>query len=789
MGFTEVDDRGTIAYAHHVDPTLHIVRRDADTAYVTRTVDQVPSWTIGGSPGQGVWVAGFGIRRIHFDSVPGAADRIASDETFSAEQGLSGRFATDVLFDREGTIWVTTDRGLDRLRRRRLTWKRDPSGDLAMSLVIGATGDALLLTSDPPTVRRAEDFSAVLESPVPIDNGYRDSERTVWLSTLTSLVRWDASGLDTVPPPVLPDGMPFAVLGMARQQSGRLWVSVTGSGLFHLDDGAWTFRSILPGRGDWAPVDMQTDRDDRLWLAYRDQVAVVVGDSVRIFDRSDGLGIAPLTALAADREFVWAGGEQGLVFTRGDRFHPLRLVDDLNLSVASIVPTNDGLWLGTSSGIVHVPREEIKQLERDISYPVRSELFAVDSDLPDPLRFTNSARTLRWAAEDGSGVLWFLTNSGVARLDPRRITKNRLPPPVAIRQVVMDDSAFHPGERVLVPPHTRTLRIEYTALSLVMPERVQFRHRLEGWDNAWRDGGNRREVTFTDLRPGTYRLQVAASNNDGVWNEAGTMLAVTVMPAWYQTGWFQLLIVIAILGAAATAYRFRMQRMQAGLAARYHAQLMERTRIARELHDTFLQTVQGSKMVAEDALDRSEDVDNLRAAMDRVARWLGQAAEEGRAALSSLRAASPDSDIAESLRRAAEAAAAPSRMSVHLETVGKRRDLHPVIQDEVHRIGCEAIHNACQHSRGTRLTIEVQYGQAFTLRITDDGMGMDSDVANAGKPGRFGLKGMRERAVAIEGALTIDSASGTRIALVVPGRIAFGNARNASSHHNLPPLT
>ena len=212
------------------------------------------------------------------------------------------------------------------------------------------------------------------------------------------------------------------------------------------------------------------------------------------------------------------------------------------------------------------------------------------------------------------------------------------------------------------------------------------------------------------------------------------------------------------------------------MSARFDERLAERTRIARELHDTLMQTIQASKLVVEDALEHARDADRMHQAMQRLLGWLGQATHEGRLALNSLRTSTTQkNDLANALRRATESGGHPSSMAVALSVIGDAREMHPIVRDEVYRIGYEAIRNAYQHSKASRLTVELAYAQDLTLRVGDNGMGIEPDVAAAGKDGHFGLQGMRERAARIGGTLTLVSsrASGTEINLVVPGRIIF----------------
>ncbi len=209
---------------------------------------------------------------------------------------------------------------------------------------------------------------------------------------------------------------------------------------------------------------------------------------------------------------------------------------------------------------------------------------------------------------------------------------------------------------------------------------------------------------------------------------------------------------------------------------RLEERVSERTRITRELHDTFLQTIQGSKLVADDALEQSTDPIRMRRAMGQLSVWLERATQEGRAALNSLRTTTTQTnDLAEALRRVTEDSVIPSSMAVTFSVVGNAREMHPIVRDEIYRIGYEAIRNACTHSGASQLEVELRYAHDLTLRVNDNGVGIDPVIADSGKTGHFGLQGMRERTSRIGGKLTLgsSSSSGTEIRLMVPGGIVF----------------
>jgi signal transduction histidine kinase len=365
-------------------------------------------------------------------------------------------------------------------------------------------------------------------------------------------------------------------------------------------------------------------------------------------------------------------------------------------------------------------------------------------------------------------------------IDPRQTLQNRILPPVHIEEVVADRKSYSPRPGLRLPRLSRDLEIDYSALSFVAPQKVRFRYKLEGHDEGWQEPGTRRQAFYSDLHPGNYRFRVMACNNDGVWNEEGAILDFSIAPAWFQTTSFRLLCVVVGAVVAWAIYRLRVQQIARVISARFDVRLAERTRMARELHDTFLQTIQGSKLVADDALDPSTDLVRMRHAMEQLSVWLEQAMREGRAALNSLRTSTiQKNDLAEAFRRATENGLMPGSMQATFSVVGDAKEMHPIVRDEVYRIGYEAISNAYRHSQASRLDVELRYTQDLALRVRDNGVGIDPSTATLGKNGHFGLRGMRERAARVGGKLTLVSSvnSGTDITVVVPGGIVFQKKR------------
>jgi signal transduction histidine kinase len=442
--------------------------------------------------------------------------------------------------------------------------------------------------------------------------------------------------------------------------------------------------------------------------------------------------------------------------------------------ITGIVETKEGdLWLNGAAGILHVTAAELQHRLVDPVWHVRTEIFGtLDGLIGNGARL----RPLPTAVEGTDGRLWFATDTSIFSIDPAHLHRNIVPPNIVIQSVTTDGKTYHSAADLKLPKGTVALRVDYVGLSLTQAEKVRYRYLLDGVDKDWQDVGTRHQAFYTNLQPGHYQFHVTASNNDGVWNKGGATLAFEIPPAFVQTRWFVALCMIVAGIVIALLFLLRVRQISARMRERLEAQLAERTRVARELHDTLLQTLHGSKLVADDALDKSTDPANMHQAMKRLSIWLGKAIQEARTALSSMRVSTAqNNDLPDSFQRAAEECRVFGSMEVNFSVAGEVREMHPVIRDEIYRIGYEAIHNACRHSKGARLDIAISYSRNFSLRIKDDGHGFDPAAAELDPKGHFGLQGMRERAIRIGGKLTVVSSpdSGAEIDLIVPGSNVF----------------
>jgi signal transduction histidine kinase len=382
-------------------------------------------------------------------------------------------------------------------------------------------------------------------------------------------------------------------------------------------------------------------------------------------------------------------------------------------------------------------------------------------------------------ARSRDGMLWVVAGDELVRVDSSRLFTNDFPPPVKVEQLISGEARYGARRGIRLPPLQHSLVIDYTALSFAVPERVRFLYKLEGQDADWQDPGQRRQAVYTELPPGQYRFRVIAANPNGVWNHEGDTLEFSIEPAWWQTVTFRAACIAMAALLLYGAYRWRIRQLSRRFGVSLEARVDERMRIARELHDTLLQTFQGLVLRLQTAHQLWPSSDGRRI----LAEGIDQAADavtEGRDAVQGLRAsASENSDLAEAVRALALALASdrvlPSAM-IGVEVQGRPRNLHPVVRDDVVRIVGEALRNALRHAQPRQVEVEIRYGErALEVRVRDDGKGMDTAVVRQGREGHFGLHGMRERAKLIGASLTFWSRldAGTAVELTVPAARAY----------------
>jgi signal transduction histidine kinase len=453
-------------------------------------------------------------------------------------------------------------------------------------------------------------------------------------------------------------------------------------------------------------------------------------------------------------------------------------------AVNSFVEDSRGdVWIYMQCGLVQIERSDLQKWWADPNVKLQPRVFGVF----DGFRAGIATPFERSAVRDRDGLLWFANGSVVQMVDPSHLVQNLTPPPVHLEQIIADHKMYLPSGGVRLPARTRDVEIDYTALSFTVPQKVRFRYRLEGRDPDWQDAGTRRLAFYTDLRPGAFRFRVIAANNSGVWNEAGAFLDFSIDPAYYQTTWFRASCVAAFFALLWALYRYRLYQIQQGFNANLEGRVDERTRIARELHDTLLQSFHG-------LIFRFQAADNLLPARPGDAKQTlesaledsVQAITEARDAVHELRSFTVvTNDLAAAVTALGDELAAhhassspsqdPPRILVEVE--GTPQDLNPTLRDEIYRIAGEAVRNAFIHSQARRIEVEIRYDdRELRVRIRDDGSGIDPSVlSHGGREGHWGLTGMRERTERIGGHIDLWSelGAGTEVELRIPASIVY----------------
>jgi len=680
------------------------------------------------------------------------------------------------LVDREGNVWFGDTTGIHRFFYSPLVKQVFPEAGSLFALAADDNGAVWSSAGGSDLYHLSNGKTEILKKRARWVVAYRAPDKTFWFGGDVGLFHLVNGNLvqTELPPEMAKLG--YFLQAITQDPKGGLWVSFGRHGLYRLAGGVWTSfggREDLPRTG---VVCEFTDSAGRVWFGFtNNELAVLEGDQVRVFGPNDGIQVGNITAIHGRASAIWIGGEFGLQQFDGGAFHAITAVNpDWLRGISGIVETAGGdLWLNGLFGIFHIRRAEISAALKDPSYRVVGEHFGRREGMPG---FAGYLRPLPTIIEGSDGRLWVATTNSLVWLDPANAQKNVLQPALTIQSVSADDKSYESGVPLTFPARTGSVEISFSAVSLSNPEAVRFRYRLQEKDKDWHEVSTANPVAYRNLSPGQYHFIVNASDTNGVWSEKVANVDFTILPAFYQTGWFVLLCIAAGLVVIWALYKLRVGQIARAISVRFDERLAERTRIARELHDTLLQTVQGSKLVADNALGKFDDSAHLQRAMEQLSGWLGQATEEGRAALNSLRTSTIETnDLAAALRRATQECWFKKSITVKFLATGGPRDMHPVARDEIYRIGYEAIRNACEHASASQLEIALNYARDLTLRVNDNGIGIETSVLAEGKEGHFGLQGMRERALRIGSKLTLVSSasSGTQMTLMVPGNVAF----------------
>jgi len=731
-----------------------------------------------------LWVgtAEKGVFRIHGNAV----------EHYSHTEGLSSDSVWSLFEDREGIVWAATSNGIDSFRDPAVTTFSALEG-LAADAAVGvlASKDGAIWVANNNSFDRIGNgtVSSIRTGAglpgVQVGAMLEDRAGNFWVGVDDGLYLFNNGNFRRIPEPThQPLGF---VVGIAEDVDGNIWAECTGKSrkLVRIRD--FQVREEFPSSQVPPGHSLAADPQGGIWIGtVKGEIALfrngVLGRKFPVNLAGDS--VADLILPQADGS-VLAGSLDGLFGLRDGR--PQRMTKKNGLPcnwVYSFVEDKEKRWwFYTECGVVELPDSELQRWWANPETIVQGRVYGVlDGARPAPPPFNS-------AAYSPDGRVWFATGVVVQMLDPSRLSQKALPAQTYIESVIVDRKEFAATEGLKLSPHPRDLQIDYTSPTFLIPQKVNFRYRLDNYDRDWHEAGTRRQAFYTDLPPGKYSFRAIASNSDGVWNDNAAKLDFSVAPAYYQTNWFRALCTVIFMALVWAAYQLRVRQLQHQFNMTLEARVGERTRIARDLHDTLLQSAHGvllrfqtvSQLLPDRPMEAKEKLDN---AIDQTADFITEARDE----VQGLRDSTVQSnDLALAISTLGQELGTDSanhRPVFRVAVEGESRNLHPILRDEVYKIAAEGLRNAFRHAQAQLVEAEIRYdNEQFRLRVRDDGKGIDPAILSSqGSEGHYGLPGMRERATLIGGKLVVWSEvdTGTEVELRVPASTVYATAQRPS---------
>jgi len=612
----------------------------------------------------------------------------------------------------------------------------------------------------------------------------------------------------------------ICVWSLAEDANHDLWIGTYGGGAFRFRNGSFQQFSKAEGLPNDTVYSLLAARDGSIWFATSSGLSRLREGHFRTYTRKDGLSSNTVISLREDHTGnIWVGTVLGVNRLVGDRFVNVSLTNRPNL-VIGVDKAGAVYWSTTAGGVFHLENDTpVKTLAKffvsDLNEGEHDDIWLVGSgasgtksgiirlppgglrrvhgrDEPTDYAVFGSADGLGpgegsvgtpASATTRDGKLWFATTVGLARVDVSRFSANDRRPSLYVKEITVGRNQQPADRQLTLPAGTRHLEISFDAIEISAPEKIRLQYRMEGVDAEWLDATPPGHAIYTNIPPGTYAFRVRATNAAGIWDRVGIAYSVTQQPYFYETPWFRALCAMAFMAMIGAVYHFRLRQLRHQFNMTLEARVSERTRIARELHDTLLQSFQGLMLHFQTGIDLlpgrpAEARKTLETAIDRA----DQAIAEGRDAVQGLRTSTVETnDLACAVRTLGEELRAEGTNQnsalFEMEVEGTPRNIHPILWDEVYRITAEALRNAFRHARAQRIEVEILYGERWLrLRVRDDGKGIDPKLLSGdGLAGHYGLHGMRERAKLVGGKLAVWSKldSGAEVELSIPASTAY----------------
>jgi signal transduction histidine kinase len=709
-----------------------------------------------------IWVAAFGSGLLRMragqNGRPGLLGRFAYEHKFPGDL-VSG--ARALFLDREDNLWVGMRAGgLLRIAHSSIDTNIPLSGltnDGVRALAASADGNVWIATGRSLNRFRGRTHDVY---PLPqITVLHATPQGDLWVATPQQIGRFVNGRF--VPSPSPRPGEITRLIAMTVDASGDLWLCTSNQGLMRRHGDSVTHVDITEiGRAPCRYV--LADRAGRIWSGFADgSLAVLDHGALRVYRSTAGLAPGAVFMIYEDSHgVVWVSTAGGLTeFAEGHvrRLLAPRAFPD-GLAPILVGDDNDRIWAGVTSGsaLIGFSRREFEEAAAD---PTRRLTYSF-VDRTDGLR-GQLLRNLSTpaAVRAGDGRIWVLSGNGVVAFDPSAVNRSQSIEPPRVDYVLANGGEIRLPGRAVLAPRTSTLEIRYTSPSLSSASKIRFRYFLEGFDKEWNETREYRRASYTNLPPGDYRFRVSAVG-EGRWVGPETAWSFSVQPLFYQTQMFYGIAVCGTVLLLWTLWRLRVRSIQNGFAL----VASERVRVSREIHDTLLQSLTAVGLELEvlaseaDTAARNSISDGLRTLRHQVRRCI----KEARRSILELRAPGLEShSLAQALEEFAADTYAGQPVAIDVKVTGRRRRCTPQVEEQLLRIGQEAIRNAMRHAHADRIDVTLHYGRnTMLLSVADDGRGFLQAEAKRQPGEHWGLRNMEERATRIKGEFRLNSAPG-----------------------------
>ena len=748
-----------------------------------------------------------------------------------APYGVTGvDIALRAYEDDQGTVWAYKSLGLTRPASKEQEVMRLGTAARAIysghdgELWVGTNGDGLLRLKD----RAVQMFTTGDGLPSNVAMAVLPSRKNiVWTG-------FNCGGLTAF------DGRRFTVYNekqglsnscvwsLAEDSRGDLWVGTWGGGLFRFRNGHFTQFSKPQGLANDIVRSIVAAKDDSLWIGTENGLSHMASGRIRSYSTADGLSSNRVLAVYQDRaDSIWVGTSKGIDVLAGDRFRSLastpaisdpqyigfgqsssnslyavsapkgvsrvfkdRLINfNLDLDLLNMAPDRAGnIWFSASNGIFRMGETELNRPrlgDRPVNYA------ALDRD--DGLLSSQCSVGMPNIAVDAAGKLWVATVKGLAQVNLTRQSRVLAQPTIFLEEVTIEQKRQRVAHEISVPPGKHHVELKFDVIEIESPEKIRFQYRMDGVDLDWLNADTTHTAVYTSLPLGLHSFHIRACNKDGIWDPQGVVFQMNQQRYVYETWPFRVLALVFFLLLLTSLYLLRQHQITEQYQRRLEERLDERERIARDLHDTLLQGVQGLILRFQAAMERLPDSEPTRKLMESALDRADKVMTEGRDRVSSLRSQTTAGDsLTQAIVRTGQALLDGQAAEFRVVEEGTPRLLHPVVSEEAYWIAREALVNALAHSGAATMIVEILYlSSTFRLLFRDNGRGMSQAILHSGgRPAHFGLVGMQERAKKIGGHLQIrtEAGLGTVIELTVPASIAYRGKLRPSGWHWLRRL-